>query len=90
MAVSFRGNEIVRRNPFHAGMMMCARGLHRIYKRFVSPLFGNVCRFEPFCSDYALEALERHGLFQGSYLTLRRIVRCNPWCKGGHDPVPPA
>lgn len=65
------------------------RLLHRAYKRLVSPLFGDVCRFYPYCSDYALEAIETHGLWRGGWLACRRIVRCNPYCKGGFDPVPP-
>ena len=67
-----------------------ARLIHSFYKRFVSPLFGNACRFEPNCSDYALEALEVHGVLKGSFLAVRRILRCHPWCEGGSDPVPPA
>ena len=66
-----------------------ARLLHRGYKRFISPLFGNVCRFEPYCSDYALEAVETHGLIKGAWLTVKRLARCHPGCKGGYDPVPP-
>ncbi len=55
------------------------------YRLMLSPLVG---RFEPTCSVYALQALELHGAAGGSYLTLRRIARCNPWCSGGHDAVP--
>lgn len=65
------------------------RALHRWYKRWISPLLGDVCRFTPSCSDYALEAFEIHGLFRGGLLALKRIIRCNPLCEGGHDPVPP-
>ena len=46
------------------------------------------CRFTPSCSGYSIEALERHGALVGSYLTVHRVVRCGPWCEGGHDPVP--
>ena len=60
------------------------------YRRRLSPLKPPVCRFEPTCSVYSIEALEVHGALKGSYLTLHRIVRCQPWCQGGHDPVPPA
>ena len=70
-------------------MLKLARLLHNFYKRFVSPLLGNACRFEPSCSDYALEAVERHGLIKGSALTMWRVLRCNPWSEGGSDPVPP-
>ena len=60
------------------------------YRLLLSPWLGSACRFEPTCSVYALQALERHGAAQGSYLTLRRLARCHPWCEGGHDPVPDA
>ena len=63
-------------------------GLVRGYKLLLSPWLGSACRFEPTCSTYAIEALERHGAGAGSYLTLRRVARCQPWCNGGHDPVP--
>ena len=68
--------------------MLPLRLMHLGYKRLISPLLGNVCRFEPYCSDYALEAVEKHGLFKGGFLAMRRIIRCNPLCQGGHDPVP--
>lgn len=64
--------------------------LVRGYRLLLSPWLGSSCRFEPTCSRYALEALERHGAAQGSYLTLRRLARCHPWCAGGCDPVPAA
>lgn len=63
-------------------------GLVRGYRLLLSPWLGSSCRFEPTCSVYALQALERHGATAGSYLTIHRLVRCGPWCKGGHDPVP--
>lgn len=58
------------------------------YRLFFRAWIGSVCRFEPSCSAYAKEALTVHGAAAGSYLTLRRLVRCQPWCDGGHDPVP--
>ena len=64
------------------------RIVHRGYKMCISPLLGNACRFHPSCSDYTLDAIETHGLMKGILLALHRIVRCNPWCAGGHDPVP--
>ena len=64
-------------------------GLVKGYRLLLSPWLGQSCRFEPTCSVYAIEALERHGAAKGSYLTLHRIARCQPWCPGGHDPVPP-
>ena len=62
--------------------------LLQFYKQFISPFLPRACRFEPTCSGYALQALERHGAAAGSYLAVRRIARCHPWCDGGHDPVP--
>jgi putative membrane protein insertion efficiency factor len=58
------------------------------YRFFLSPWLGSACRFEPTCSAYALQALERHGALAGSALTVGRLARCHPWCAGGHDPVP--
>lgn len=63
-------------------------GVVRGYRFFLSPWLGSACRFEPTCSAYALQALERHGAWAGSGLTLYRLARCHPWCAGGHDPVP--
>ena len=60
----------------------------KAYRLLLSPWLGQSCRFEPTCSVYALQALEQHGSAAGSYLAAVRIVRCNPWCSGGHDPVP--
>jgi putative membrane protein insertion efficiency factor len=63
--------------------------LIRIYQVIFSPLLGPAkCRFCPTCSEYAVEAVERYGLVYGSYLALRRLLRCGPWSKGGWDPVP--
>lgn len=58
------------------------------YRLVLSPWLGSSCRFTPTCSAYSLEALERHGAAWGTYLTAARIARCQPWCAGGHDPVP--
>jgi uncharacterized protein len=63
-------------------------GLVKGYRLLLSPWLGSSCRFTPTCSAYALQALEQHGAAAGSYLTLARLVRCHPWCEGGHDPVP--
>ncbi|MFV0679407.1 membrane protein insertion efficiency factor YidD [Ottowia sp.] len=63
-------------------------GLLKAYRLLLSPWLGSACRFEPTCSRYAIEALEQHGAAAGSYLTLRRLARCHPWCEGGCDPVP--
>ena len=62
--------------------------LVRGYRLLLSPWLGNACRFEPTCSVYAIEALERHGAAAGIYLGTLRIARCHPWCAGGVDPVP--
>lgn len=62
--------------------------LVRSYRLLLSPWLGSSCRFEPSCSAYALQALERHGAAAGSYLTLHRLARCHPWCEPGSDPVP--
>ncbi len=63
-------------------------GLVKAYRLLLSPWLGSGCRFEPTCSAYALESLERHGAGMGSWLTTRRLLRCHPWCEGGCDPVP--
>jgi uncharacterized protein len=60
----------------------------RAYRLFLSPWLGNGCRFEPTCSAFALQALESYGATAGTYLTLRRLARCHPFCAGGHDPLP--
>lgn len=70
---------------------VCFRGLyllHRLYKLTISPLLGPRCRFYPYCSDYALEAVRIHGLVKGSMLACKRICRCHPWNEGGVDCVP--
>ncbi len=63
-------------------------GLVKLYKMFISPLLPPSCRFYPTCSQYAIEALEKHGLLKGFYLSSVRILRCNPFFEGGFDPVP--
>jgi uncharacterized protein len=62
----------------------------RFYRRFLSPLKPATCRFQPTCSAYAIEAISVHGILRGSGLSVWRILRCQPFCAGGHDPVPPA
>ncbi|PUE33363.1 membrane protein insertion efficiency factor YidD [Limnohabitans sp. Jir72] len=63
-------------------------GVVRGYRLLLSPWLGSACRFEPTCSAYALQALDRHGAAAGSYLTVHRLMRCHPWCAGGSDPIP--
>ncbi|RRD79989.1 membrane protein insertion efficiency factor YidD [Alloprevotella sp. OH1205_COT-284] len=60
----------------------------RLYQLFLSPLLPPSCRFQPTCSQYAIEALRKHGPFRGLYLAIRRLLRCHPWGGHGHDPVP--
>lgn len=67
------------------GMVALIRG----YKRYISPNLGHHCRFVPTCSEYAVQALTIHGPLKGSLLAVWRILRCNPLCKFGFDPVPP-
>jgi putative membrane protein insertion efficiency factor len=62
--------------------------LIRFYQRAISPWRGPVCRFSPTCSQYVVEAIERHGAWKGAWLGARRILRCQPCCRGGYDPVP--
>lgn len=64
-------------------------GLLKAYRFAISPLYGDVCRYYPTCSAYALEAVQVHGSIRGSWLAVRRILRCHPWARGGIDPVPP-
>ena len=71
-------------------MRLLLVGLLRAYRAVISPLYGDVCRYYPSCSAYALEAVGTHGAARGSWLAIRRIGRCHPWAAGGVDPVPPA
>ncbi len=63
-------------------------GFMKIYRAIISPLYGQVCKYYPSCSAYALEALEVHGAAKGSWLAGKRLARCHPWARGGYDPVP--
>ena len=64
------------------------RALLAAYRYTLSPMLGRNCRFFPSCSEYAQEALERHGALRGSWLAVRRVARCHPWHPGGYNPVP--
>ena len=63
-------------------------GLVWLYRMAISPWLGNNCRYDPSCSEYAMDALRIHGAFHGSWLTAKRIGRCHPWGSSGYDPVP--
>ncbi len=63
-------------------------GLIRMYQWTLSPLLGNACRYYPSCSRYTYEAVQRFGAWRGSWMGIKRILRCNPWFEGGYDPVP--
>ena len=64
-------------------------GLLKAYRFAISPLYGQVCRYHPTCSAYALGAVQAHGALRGTWLAMRRVARCHPWAAGGLDPVPP-
>ncbi|WP_102028331.1 membrane protein insertion efficiency factor YidD [Salirhabdus sp. Marseille-P4669] len=63
-------------------------GIIKVYRKYISPLRGPSCRFQPTCSEYGLEAFRRFGFFKGFYLTTKRILKCHPFHPGGFDPVP--
>jgi len=72
-------------NHFFSGLFIV---LIKIYQFTLSPFLGKQCRFVPTCSQYGIEAIQKHGALKGSWLTIKRIVRCNPWGGSGYDPVP--
>jgi len=63
-------------------------GLVRLYQYILSPLLPGACRYSPTCSEYSIQALRKHGVLRGTWLTFKRILSCNPWGGHGHDPVP--
>ncbi len=60
----------------------------KLYRRFISPIKAPCCRFSPTCSEYALSAVEKYGFFKGLFLSVKRILKCHPFHKGGYDPLP--
>ena len=84
-------------HPFSGGLeaeplrLLMKKGLIfllKTYKKYISPLLGEHCRFYPTCSEYMVEAIDKYGTLKGVYLGTKRLLRCNPLCKGGYDPVP--
>lgn len=69
-------------------MRRLVMGLIVVYQRMISPMFGNVCRFEPSCSEYTRQAIEKYGVLRGTWLGMKRVSRCHPLHRGGFDPVP--
>lgn len=69
-------------------MSKAAVAVLKFYKRWISPLLPPACRFEPSCSEYAMEAFSRHGFSRGFWLSVKRLSRCHPFHPGGYDPVP--
>jgi len=72
--------------PLQIVLLLLIRG----YRSFISPLTAPTCRYYPSCSSYALTAVQRHGVARGTWLAMRRVLRCHPWAAGGVDDVPPA
>lgn len=69
-------------------MSVSAIFIVRMYQNFISPFLGKNCRFYPTCSEYYIQAVRTYGFFRGSFLGVKRIVKCGPWNPGGYDPVP--
>jgi uncharacterized protein len=79
-------SDVLMARPSSAGWVLLS--FLRIYKVFLSPFFGGACKYHPSCSNYAYEAIQRHGSWTGSALALKRLLRCRPFVPGGFDPVP--
>ena len=75
-------------SAFSRAMSWPLIGLVKLYRLAISPWLGMNCRFQPTCSEYAIEALQKHGVFKGTWLAAKRIGRCHPWGGSGYDPVP--
>lgn len=74
---------MIFRNPLASVFLFLIRG----YQRYISPLFPPTCIYTPTCSQYTLEAIQKKGALLGVWMGIKRILRCHPWAKGGHDPV---
>lgn len=70
------------------GLAAVMIGLIRLYQMTLSPLIGRSCRYTPTCSNYGIEAIRKYGPFKGGWLTIKRVLSCNPWGGSGYDPVP--
>ena len=86
--VGHRVRRVLRLGVSRSPLAWLLIGAVRLWRAVISPLYGDVCKFYPTCSSYGLTALETHGAIKGSWLTVRRLVRCHPWSLGGFDPVP--
>ena len=75
-------------NWFSKGLAAVMIGFIKLYQWTLSPLIGRACRYTPTCSNYGIEAIRKHGPFKGGWLTLKRVLSCNPWGGSGYDPVP--
>ena len=84
--------SILAAQPQPAIVMHLLRQIYTLpihfYRLFISPVLGPHCRYQPTCSSYAIEAVERFGIFKGTWMAMRRVSRCHPWHEGGYDPVP--
>jgi len=78
----------MEKRRFPNPLVWIARGLIRVYQWVIAPIIGPRCRHLPTCSEYADEAIARHGVVRGSWLAIKRISRCHPWGSHGYDPVP--
>jgi len=77
-------------HPVTRGARWAAVFAVRFYQAYLSRIFGGQCRFRPSCSEYCIACVECHGVWRGGWYSLRRLVRCHPFCRGGDDPVPPS
>jgi len=85
------GSSALPRSPFSIFRSLARAlliGLVRLYQYTLGAVLPNSCRFTPTCSQYVIQAVRKHGALKGSWLGLKRVLRCNPYCRGGHDPVP--